>query len=62
KGTTNFHLANFIGCRSIKPVLLPVLVGYLGWRFAGLFVLVCLGVAFLVACIVSLFCSDSPPK
>jgi uncharacterized membrane protein YraQ (UPF0718 family) len=62
KGTTNFHLANFIGCRSIKPVLLPVLVGYLGWRFAGFFVLACLGVAFLVACIVSLFCSESPPK
>jgi uncharacterized membrane protein YraQ (UPF0718 family) len=62
KGTTNFHLANFIGCRSIKPVLLPVLVGYLGWRFAGLFVLACLAGAFLVACIVSLFCSESSPN
>ena len=58
KGATEFHLANFIGNRSIKPVLLPVLIIYLGWYFTSLFVLVSLAGALIVACIVGLFCSN----
>ena len=58
KGTVNFHLANFIGSRSIKPVLLPVLVGYLGWRLAGVFILACFAASLLAACIVSLLCKE----
>ena len=59
KGATEFHLANFIGNRSVKPVLLPVLIIYLGWHFTSVFVLVSLVGALIVACIVSLFCSNS---
>ena len=59
KGATEFHLANFIGNRSVKPVLLPVLIIYWGWYFTSLFVLVSLVGALIVACIVSIFCSNS---
>ena len=58
KGATDFHLANFIGNRSVKPVLLPVLIVYWGWYFTSLFVLVSLAGALIAACIVSLFCSN----
>ncbi|MCK5349606.1 MAG: hypothetical protein KAJ25_09465, partial [Desulfobacula sp.] len=59
KGATDFHLANFIGNRSVKLVLLPVLIIYWGWYFTSLFVLVSLVGALIVACIVSIFCSNS---
>ena len=58
KGATEFHLANFIGNRSIKPVLLPVLIIYLGWYFTSLFVLVSFVGALIVAWIVRLFYSN----
>ncbi len=40
KGASNFHLANFLGCRAVKPVLLPIMVSYFGWRFSLIFILV----------------------
>lgn len=58
KGASTFHIVNFIGNRSVKPVLLPVLVGYWGWRFASLFVLVSIAGALLSACIVSALFGD----
>ena len=58
KGASQFHIANFICNRSIKPVLLPVLVIYLGGYFTALFVLVSLAGALIVAGIVSLICTD----
>ena len=58
KGASKFHIANFIGSRSIKPFLLPVLASYWGWRFALLFILISLTGSLIVACIVSMFCSD----
>ena len=58
KGVSKFHVANFIGSRSIKPFLLPVLVAYWGWRFALLFILISLAGSLIVACIVSICCSD----
>ena len=33
KGATGFHLANFLGCRAVKPFLLPLMVYYFGWAF-----------------------------
>lgn len=59
KGASQFHVANFIGNRSIKPVLLPVLVISWGGYFTALFVLANLIGALIVACIVSLSCTDS---
>ncbi|MCD4741430.1 MAG: hypothetical protein K8R67_02955 [Desulfobacteraceae bacterium] len=58
KGASKFHVANFIGSRSIKPFLLPVLVAYWGWRFALLFILMSLAGSLIVAFIVSVCCSD----
>ncbi len=59
KGASEFHVANFLGNRSIKPVLLPVLVMSWGSYFTLLYVMANLIGAFIVACIVSLSCSDS---
>lgn len=56
KGMSTFFLANFLGCRSIKPPLLPVLIGYFGWRFALVFVLASLGVALCSAWTVARVC------
>jgi len=62
KGASQFHVANFIGQRSIKPVLLPVLVICWGGYFTTLFVFVSFIGALIVAYIVSLSCSDFPEK
>ncbi len=59
KGASDFHVANFMASRSVKPVLLPVLVVYFGWRIAGLFVLANIVGALIVAGVVSLACSGS---
>ena len=34
KGVENSLLAIFLGNRSVKPFLLPVLISYFGWRYA----------------------------
>ncbi|EGB16006.1 hypothetical protein DND132_2803 [Pseudodesulfovibrio mercurii] len=54
KGASAFNIANFMCCRSVKPVLVPVLVGYFGWRFTGLFLLLTLAGALLSAVCVGL--------
>ena len=33
KGASDFHLANFLSNRAVKPFLLPVMVFYFGWVF-----------------------------
>jgi len=33
KGVSDFHLANFLGCRAVKIPLLPVMAAYFGWAF-----------------------------
>lgn len=58
KGASKFHIANFIGSRSIKPFLIPVLVAYWGWRFTLVFILMSLAGSLIVAFIVSMCCSD----
>lgn len=53
KGASDFHLANFLSNRAVKPFLLPVMVFYFGWPFtATLSVLMVLG-ALVVALAVS---------
>ena len=42
KGASAFNIANFMCCRSVKPVLIPVLLGYFGWRITGIFLLMTL--------------------
>ena len=56
KGASTFIIANFIGCRSVKPVLIPVLLAYFGWQFSIVFVLINLLGAMGTACLVALFC------
>nr|WP_287413227.1 permease [Pseudodesulfovibrio sp.] len=62
KGASVFHVANFVGCRSIKPALLPIVVSSFGWRFTILFLLMSFAIALSVACIVSLVCTDHEKK
>jgi len=33
KGVSDFHLANFLGCRAVKIPLLPMMAAYFGWAF-----------------------------
>jgi len=60
KGASSFHVANFISCRSVKPVLLPVLVAYFGWRYATAYVLVTFVGALIVAYVVGTACPTAP--
>jgi len=43
KGVSDFHLANFLGCRAVKIPLMPMMAAYFGWPFtlilSGLMVL-----------------------
>ncbi len=53
QGASTFIIANFISCRSVKPVLFPVLFAYFGWDFTFLFVGICLVGALMTAYIVT---------
>jgi len=55
KGASDFHVANFLANRSVKPVLLPLMVAYFGWRFSLIFTAGCLTCALLTASAVGLF-------
>ncbi len=59
KGASQFHVANFLSHRAVKPFLLPVMVLYFGWVFALVFnVLIVMG-ALSTALIVSGLTKDS---
>ena len=60
-GASNFHLANFIGCRSVKPFLLPVLFAYFNWRLSLAFLAANLLGALVVAGIVGMACENRKP-
>jgi len=53
KGASDFHLANFLTSRAVKPVLLPVMIGYFGWRFSLVFTALNMVAALLVAAAVA---------
>ena len=55
KGASDFHLANFLSNRAVKPVLLPLLIAYFGWRFSLIFILLNMMGALLVATAVAFF-------
>lgn len=59
KGALVFHVANFMGCRAVKPALLPVMVAYFGWGFPLLFMGMTLVGALCVAWIVHMTCSGA---
>ena len=54
KGASNFHLANFLSHRAVKPVLLPMMILYFGWRFSLIFTVFCSLSALVTATAVSL--------
>lgn len=55
KGASDFHIANFLANRSVKPVLLPLMVANFGWRFSLVFTGGCMACALLTATAVALF-------
>lgn len=57
KGASVFNIATFINTRSIKPVLIPVMVAYFGWRFTLEFVVLSLAGALMAAWVVSVLAS-----
>lgn len=54
KGAVDFHLASFLSNRAVKPVMLPLMITYFGWRFSLIFTGVGILTALLTAVIVSL--------
>lgn len=66
KNMSDVYLAVFLFSRAVKPVLLPVLAAYFGWRFSLIFTLMCLACAWGAAFIVALsgkgpFCKKQLP-
>ncbi len=49
KGGSNFHAANFLSNRAVKPAMVPVMVAYFGWRFTFVFTIVGIFSAWLTA-------------
>ena len=56
KGASDFHLANFLSSRAVKPVLLPLMIGYFGWRFSLILTLLNVVGALFVATAVLYIC------
>jgi len=54
RGISDFHLANFLSNRAIKPFLFPVMVFYFGWTFTLILNILLLMDSLLTAKIVSL--------
>lgn len=58
KGASTLLIANFIGCRSVKLALVPVLISSFGWRYAAIFVALNLAGALVVAVITEAACPN----
>jgi uncharacterized membrane protein YraQ (UPF0718 family) len=54
KGASDFHLANFLSNRAVKPFLLPLMVFYFGWVFTLALTVLTISGALLVAAVVGL--------
>ncbi len=54
KGAADFHLANFLSHRALKPALLPMMILYFGWRFSLIFTVFCILSALVTASAVGL--------
>ena len=52
KGVSNFHTANFLSNRSVKPAMVPVMVAYFGWQFTLVFSILGIFSAWLTALVV----------
>ncbi len=59
KGASEFHVANFLSHRAVKPFLLPVMVLYFGWMFTLVFNVLIVAGALLTALVVSGLTRDS---
>ncbi len=52
KGVPNFHIANFLSSRAVKPFLFPVMIYYFGWAYTVTFNLLIIAGAVIVASVV----------
>lgn len=62
KGAADFHLANFLSNRAIKPFLLPLMVFYFGWIFTLILTVFSVLGALLIASVVNLLGSAKHRK
>jgi uncharacterized membrane protein YraQ (UPF0718 family) len=53
KGASDFHIANFLCCRAVKPPLLPLIVAYFGWAFTVVLTVFMVGGSLLTAFVVN---------
>ncbi len=54
RGASDFHIANFLGNRAVKPFLLPVMLFYFGWQLTLILNVLLIAGAIVVASLVSL--------
>lgn len=54
RGASDFHVANFLGNRAVKPFLLPVMIFYFGLGYTVVLNIVLIAGAILIAGVVSL--------
>ena len=62
KNMADVYLANFLSSRAVKPVLIPVLIAYFGWRFSLTFTLLCLAGAWGISFVVALSGNGKTPE
>ena len=62
KGAANFHLANFLGCRGVKPFLLPLMIYYFGWAFTVIVNVLLVAGALVTGTAVAAFGPRSAPQ
>lgn len=61
KGVSNFHLANFLGCRAVKIPLMPMMAAYFGWVFTGVISGAMILASLVTACVVNIL-AGKPAK
>lgn len=58
KDVSDFHLANFLGCRAVKIPLMPMMAAYFGWAFTITLSLMMVLAAIANGLVVSIVTSD----
>ena len=62
KGAGESSIAIFLYNRAVKPFLLPVMIGYFGWAYVAILIILTILASVVVGFSVSLFSFNSPMK
>jgi len=62
KGASEFHIANFLCNRAVKPFLLPVMIAYFGWAFTLVLNILLVVGAIVTALVVNMLSTLAPRR